>query len=123
MSILAACGHAFVAWLHTLHDFPKKEIVSILFKRGALGRDGPSTVSLDYQMSRDNEVSKDVPWYIEGLGARLKPSVRAFYEAYTGLEGEALENHLHEIVHPSSATTILEPLTTLTESSAMKPGT
>lgn len=50
--------------------------------------------------SAEDKTSKNVPWYVPSLGDRLNHTARAFYEAYTNLQGAALEEHLHKIVRP-----------------------
>ena len=45
------------------------------------------------------------PWYKPEIGPRLKPAMLDFYKTYVGLTGDALIDHLHNIVglslHPT----------------------
>ena len=38
------------------------------------------------------------PWYKADIGPRLKPQIRDLYEKRTGLKGDELITHIHQIV-------------------------
>lgn len=80
-------------------DPSRKALPHVQIEKGGPSSVNESTVRTTPTWFEQKDPPKmGVPWYKPEIGPRLKPAMLDFYKTYVGLTGEALIDHLHNIV-------------------------